>query len=129
MTIGDVVVQEQTFAEVTQEPGIAFIAAKFDGIMGLAFGSIAVDGVAPPFDNMVSQKAVDTAVFSFYLNRHEMEGELILGGVDPAHFQGPISYVPLVLFAAYTHARHESPRPWHAEWLSTPCTEGAYCSP
>ncbi len=28
------------------------------------------------------------------------EGELILGGVDPAHFQGPISYVPLVLSPA-----------------------------
>lgn len=93
--IGDVAVEGQTFAEVTEEPGIAFIAAKFDGILGLAFKSIAVDAVAPPFDNMVVQKAVDSAVFSFYLNRHEMEGELILGGVDPAHFEGPISYVPL----------------------------------
>lgn len=93
--VGDVVVTGQTFAEVTQEPGLAFLAAKFDGILGLAWGSISVDGVTTPFDNMVAQKGVDKAVFSFYLDRHEMDGELILGGVDPARFVPPLQYVPL----------------------------------
>jgi phytepsin len=95
LTWGDIQVQGQTFAEVTHEPGIAFIAAKFDGILGLAFPRIAVDGVVPVFNNMVDQGVVDSSVFSFYINRHESEGELVLGGMDPAHFTGPITYIPL----------------------------------
>jgi hypothetical protein len=34
LIIGGMKVTGQTFGEVTHEPGIAFIAAKFDGIMG-----------------------------------------------------------------------------------------------
>ena len=34
--------------------------------------------------------------------RAEQEGELILGGVDPAHFQAPIAYVPLVPLPAHS---------------------------
>ena len=48
--------------------------------------------------NMVEQGLVKEPVFSFWLNRKAEEeegGELVFGGVDPKHYRGKHTYVPV----------------------------------
>jgi hypothetical protein len=47
--IGGITVNQQTFAEATQFPSIQMELGAFDGICGMAFQSISVDNVVPPF--------------------------------------------------------------------------------
>ena len=94
VTMGGAKVVSQTFAEVTEEPGLTFLFAQFDGVLGLAFDSISVDHVTPVWYNMVEQGLVDEPVFAFYLNG-QTGGELTLGGVNPAHYTGDFTWVPL----------------------------------
>uniref|UniRef100_A0A4W3IJA1 Cathepsin D n=1 Tax=Callorhinchus milii TaxID=7868 RepID=A0A4W3IJA1_CALMI len=94
--IGNIKVQSQLFGEAIKQPGLAFIAAKFDGILGMGYPLISVDGVIPVFDNIVTQKLVPNNVFSFYLNRNPDSlpgGELILGGTDPKYYTGDFHYL------------------------------------
>jgi len=97
VSVGGLNVLNQTFAEATSEPGIAFIAAQFDGILGMAFDSISVDAVTPVWYNMLSQKLVPKPQFAFWLSKQASSngGELSLGGPDPSHYTGAFSYVPL----------------------------------
>ncbi|XP_066969087.1 lysosomal aspartic protease-like, partial [Macrobrachium rosenbergii] len=98
VTVGTTTVVDQTFAEATHEPGLAFVAGKFDGIMGMAFTDISVMGIPTVFDTMIDQGVVDEPVFSFFLNHDltgEVGGELVLGGSDPAHYEGEFHYVPV----------------------------------
>ncbi|KAF3666589.1 Aspartic proteinase A2 [Capsicum annuum] len=96
--VGDLVVKDQDFIEATREPGITFLAAKFDGILGLGFQEISVGKAVPVWYNMVNEGLVKKAVFSFWFNRNAKEeegGELVFGGVDPKHFKGVHTYVPV----------------------------------
>ncbi|KAK6582743.1 hypothetical protein PZA11_005151 [Diplocarpon coronariae] len=99
MSIGDLKIQNQIFAEATEEPGLAFAFGRFDGILGLGFDTISVNKIPPPFYNMIDQKLLDEPVFAFYLgntaNGEEDESEAIFGGVDKDHFTGKITEIPL----------------------------------
>ena len=59
----------QVFGEAVNQPGETFVDARFDGILGMAWPSIAEDKVTPVFMNMVSQGAVTDSRFGFYLDR------------------------------------------------------------
>ncbi|XP_027329279.1 aspartic proteinase-like [Abrus precatorius] len=96
--VGDIVVKNQEFIEATREPGVTFLVAKFDGILGLGFQEISVGNAVPVWYNMVEQGLVKEPVFSFWLNRKPEEeegGEIVFGGVDPAHYKGKHTYAPV----------------------------------
>ncbi|XP_055805093.1 aspartic proteinase-like isoform X1 [Solanum dulcamara] len=96
--VGDLVVTDQEFIEATREPSVTFLVAKFDGILGLGFQEISVGNAVPVWYNMVKQGLIKEPVFSFWLNRkteEEQGGEIVFGGVDPNHFKGEITYVPV----------------------------------
>ncbi|GAA6062852.1 hypothetical protein JCM10212_006105 [Sporobolomyces blumeae] len=95
MTIGDLEIKGQDFAESTVEPGLTFAFGKFDGILGLAYDTISVQHVVPPFYNMINQGLLDEPVFSFWLGKDPEQGEAVFGGIDKAHYSGDVHYVPV----------------------------------
>ncbi|XP_072990792.1 aspartic proteinase oryzasin-1-like [Typha latifolia] len=98
VTVGDLIAKSQDFIEATSEPGVTFLAARFDGILGLGFQEISVGDAVPVWYNMVKQALVKEPVFSFWFNRNAGEGEggeIVFGGVDPNHYKGAHTYVPV----------------------------------
>merc|ERR1711937_12023 len=93
-------IDKYEFAEITDASGLGFAYSigKFDGILGLAWDSIAVDAIPTVMTTLIQQKTVAEPVFSFFLGTTSgADGELILGGLDPTKFDaGSMVYVPLI---------------------------------
>ncbi|KAM4610041.1 pepsin A-like [Polymixia lowei] len=93
--VGGISVPNQVFGiSQTEAPFMAHMSA--DGILGLAFQSIASDNVVPVFDNMVKENLVSQQLFSVYLSSNSQQGsEVVFGGIDGNHYTGPITWIPL----------------------------------
>lgn len=69
---------------------------RFDGILGLAYDTISVNHITPPFYNMINEGLLDQPVFSFRIGSSEEDGgEAIFGGIDESAFTGKLNYVPV----------------------------------
>eukprot|EP00928_Gymnodinium_smaydae_P070453 TRINITY_DN54283_c0_g1_i1.p1 TRINITY_DN54283_c0_g1~~TRINITY_DN54283_c0_g1_i1.p1 ORF type:complete len:381 (+),score=103.04 TRINITY_DN54283_c0_g1_i1:58-1200(+) len=97
VSIGSLKLKGYTFAEVTDTSGLGqvYTQTPMDGILGLAFTSIATDHVPAPMDALAKSGELADAVFAFYMGKGKQQSELVFGGVDKAHYTGDFTYVPL----------------------------------
>ncbi|NXD81040.1 CATE protein, partial [Halcyon senegalensis] len=98
LQISNISIKGQDFGESVFEPGPTFALARFDGVLGLGYPSLAVGNALPVFDSIMNQQLVEEPIFSFYLKRGddtENGGVLILGGIDHSLYKGSIHWVPV----------------------------------
>ncbi|NWI83127.1 PEPA protein, partial [Dryoscopus gambensis] len=96
VNVAGINVRNQIFGLAETEPGDFFYYTPFDGILGLAFPSIASSGATPVFDNMMVENLVDRHLFSVYLSRDSQGGSFVLfGAIDPYFTTQGISWIPL----------------------------------
>jgi hypothetical protein len=95
--LGDLDVESQLFGMITDASGLgmAYLLGKFDGILGLAFQSISIDGVPTVLGNAYKQGLLEEPLFAFSLGNNN-DGELTIGGYDTTKFKGDLQYVPLM---------------------------------
>jgi hypothetical protein len=78
--LGEGEVTQMGFGEVTSVTGISFYASQMDGILGLAYESIAVDNIPTFIDSMsLTEKS-----FTFYLGTDPTPSYMYMPGFDPA---------------------------------------------
>lgn len=96
-SLGPLLVPHQRFAEVLQMIGEVFLHAKFNGILGLGFPSLAAQyGILPVFDNMMRQELLDYNMFSFYFSTYpDQHSAVFFGEPNPQFYRGNISWLPL----------------------------------
>jgi cathepsin D len=98
VTLAGITVKDQSLGQATSIADF-FAQTPLDGILGMGWPDISVDGLEPVFQSMVDQKLVEKPVFAFWLGHEtqegEMAGEITIGGIDNSRFTGDISYVPV----------------------------------
>ncbi|XLR00091.1 hypothetical protein S83_066289, partial [Arachis hypogaea] len=94
--VRDIIIKDQLFAESTKEGSLALLALHDDGILGLEFEDISIGEVTPVWYNIIDQGYIYQNVFSLCLNKDpmaEIEGEIVIGGINSRHFRGEHTYV------------------------------------
>lgn len=97
VTLGGVTAKNVLFGEVTSESGVSFVAAQFDGILGMGWPVLSVNGMKPVFFELVDQGLITDKSYSFYLSRGGATGSsLVLGGVNTDYAASDFKYYSLL---------------------------------
>jgi len=93
-----IIVTSAVFGQATHIADF-FADEPFDGILGLGFKQIAVDGVTPVVDYMIERNLLDKPIMGVWMKHDAIEGDiagdLMLGGFDASKFTGSIYYTPI----------------------------------
>lgn len=86
------------FGESTKLKGVSFIAAHFDGILGMGFKAISVKQLPTFVEILHEQGQLPNAAFSFYFTRESGQkgSSLVLGGVNTQYYSGEMKYYSLL---------------------------------
>ncbi|KAM9763974.1 pregnancy-associated glycoprotein 2-like [Dama dama] len=94
--IGNLLHFNQTFALSQKQSKHFFQNAPFDGILGLGFPSLAIQGTTPLFDNLKNLGLIPYPLFAFYLSCWRENGSVVMfGGVDHSYHTGKLNWVPV----------------------------------
>jgi hypothetical protein len=66
-----------------------------DGVLGLAFKSIAVDDVQPVFQHAVELGLLDKPIFTVWISKSQNGGQITYGDFDDEHCSSDITYITL----------------------------------
>ncbi|KAI0033024.1 aspartic peptidase domain-containing protein [Vararia minispora EC-137] len=95
VTIAGLTISSQTFGAVSSESS-DFTGAPNDGLIGMAFGTIAQSRAPTFFENLIQQRIIKAPLFGVHLERGRAQGsEVCLGCYDSSHTMGPIVWVPV----------------------------------
>uniref|UniRef100_A0A8C3VLM7 Peptidase A1 domain-containing protein n=1 Tax=Catagonus wagneri TaxID=51154 RepID=A0A8C3VLM7_9CETA len=96
VTVQNIVIDNQEFGLSESEPSNPFYYSYFDGILGMAYPSLAVGNSPAVMQSMRQQDQLTQPIFSFYFSRGSVYGgELILGGVDTQLYSGQMAWTPV----------------------------------
>ncbi|CAB3398833.1 unnamed protein product [Caenorhabditis bovis] len=95
----------KSFLGVADTVGSDFDWSPKEGVFGMAFTKLAVDGITPPLINAVQQNLLDRPIFTTWFDKRAPPGQasggaITYGALDPEHCGPVIGYVPL------TNRRH-----------------------
>ncbi|XP_063786479.1 gastricsin-like [Pseudophryne corroboree] len=86
-------ITNQEFGLTITEPSGNFYYSPFDGILGLAYPGLSVDGAGTVMQGILQENLLNQPMFSVYLG--SQSGEVTFGGVNTNLYTGQISWVPL----------------------------------
>ncbi|XP_005699870.2 PREDICTED: pregnancy-associated glycoprotein 2-like [Capra hircus] len=94
--VGTAAARNQTIGLTKNQIGGFLENSTYDGILGLAYPSLARHEATPLFDNLKRQGVISQPVFALFLSREPPKSSLLmLGGVDHAYHNGALKWVPV----------------------------------
>lgn len=90
-------IPNQQIGEILSETGDVFFNAAFEGILGLAYPSMAAYDFDPVFDNIIEKGLLSHNLMAFYYSLDQNEqSQMTIGAVDSELFTGDFTWAPVI---------------------------------